>query len=162
NWIDQDSKARPLKALQAMIWREVYGEGGLVGAIYPDVPQALRRWAKAGLRLYCFSYGSTEAQRLIFGHSSAGDLSGLFSGFFDTRVGNKRDPESFSRLAIGMGLPPAEILYISDVEAELDAAAAAGMRTCQVVRNGAPASDLHPAALDFVGVGQHMRLPPPG
>ncbi|CAH2600652.1 Enolase-phosphatase E1 [Rhodovastum atsumiense] len=161
HWTDRDSKARPLKVLQGMIWREAYGAGGLVCAIYPDVPPALRRWAAAGLRLYSFSHGSTEAQRLIFGHSPAGDLSGLFRGCFDTRVGNKREPESFSRLAIGMGLPPAEILYLSNDEAELDAAATAGMRTCQVLRNDAPPVEQHPSATDFPAVAALMGLPTP-
>ncbi len=159
-WMDQDAKITPLKALQGMIWREGYGEGELVGAVYPDVPPALRRWVAAGLRLYCFSHGSTEAQRLIFSHSSAGDLAGLFSGFFDTRVGSKREPESFSRLAIGMGRPPAEIVYLSYIEAELDAAAAAGMRTCQLARrrNGERPSQRHPHAADFAGVAARMGL----
>jgi enolase-phosphatase E1 len=160
HWMDQDAKITPLKALQGMVWREGYGEGGLAGAVYPDVPPALRRWAAAGLRLYGFSHGSTEAQLLIFGHSFEDDLSGLFSGFFDTRVGSKREPESFSRLAITMRLPPAEIAYLSDIEAELDAAAAAGMRTCQVVRPGqaAPPSDRHPGAADFSAVAARMGL----
>lgn len=154
HWLDRDARIAPLKALQDMVWREGYGEGGLVGAVYPDVPPVLRRWSHAGLRLYCFSHGSTEAQRLIFGHSPAGDLSGLFGGFFDTSVGSKREPESFSRLAIGMGLPPAEVVYLSDIEAELDAAATAGMRTCQLVRpgNGTQASEQHPTAEDFAEV----------
>jgi enolase-phosphatase E1 len=160
NWMDQDAKITPLKALQGMIWREGYAGGRLVGAIYPDVPPALRRWVAAGLRLYCFSHGSTEAQRLIFSHSSAGDLADLFSGFFDTRVGSKREPESFSRLAIGMGRPPAEIVFLSDIEVELDAAAAAGMRTCQVARrrNGTRPSQRHPHAPDFAGVALRMGL----
>jgi enolase-phosphatase E1 len=161
HWMDQDAKVTPLKALQGMIWREGYADGGLTGAVYPDVPPVLRRWAAAGLRLCCFSHGSTEAQRLIFGHAAEGDLSGLFKGFFDTRVGTKRDPESFSRLAIGLGLPPAEILYVSDQDEELDAAAAAGMRTCQVVREGTGtvATDRHLAAADFPGVAKRMGLP---
>ncbi len=160
HWLDQDAKAAPLKALQVMIWREAYGEGGLDGAVYSDVPPALRRWSAAGVRLYGFSYRPTETQRLIFSHSPAGDLSGLFGGFFDTRIGSKREPESFSRLAIGLGLPPAEVVYLSDHEAELDAAAAAGMRTCQVVRpgSGPPASRRHPAAADFAAVAARLGL----
>ena len=160
HWMDRDAKITPLKALQGMIWRDGYGDGELVGAVYPDVAPALRRWASSGLRLYCYSHGSTEAQRLIFGHSPAGDLSGLFGGFFDTRVGSKHEPESFSRLAIGIGLPPAEIAYLSDDEAELDAAATAGMRTCQVVRAeaGTPPSERHPGAADFAGVAVRMGL----
>jgi len=161
HWMEQDAKITPLKALQGMIWREGYREGGLTGAVYADVPPALRRWAAAGLRLYGFSHGSTEAQQLIFGHSGAGDLTGLFSGFFDTRVGGKREPESFSRLAIGMGQPPNGIVYLSDVEAELDAAATAGMRTCQLVRprTATRRSSQHPNAADFFGVAARMGLP---
>jgi enolase-phosphatase E1 len=159
-WMEQDAKITPLKALQGMIWRDGYAGGRLVGAVYADVPPALRRWVAAGLRLHGFSHGSAEAQRLIFGHSTAGDLSGLFSGFFDTRVGSKREPESFSRLAIAIGRPPAEIVYLSDAETELDAAATAGMRTCQVVRrgNGTRPSDRHPHASDFAGVATRMGM----
>lgn len=161
HWMDQDAKVTPLKALQGMIWREGYRAGELGDAVYPDVAPVLRRWAAAGLRLCCFSHGSIEAQRLIFSHAPDGDLSRLFTGFFDTRIGNKRDPESFSRLAIGLGLPPAEILYVSDDVEELDAAATAGMRTCQVVRPGnlAEPNDRHPGAADFPGVAARMGLP---
>ncbi|MCW3473368.1 acireductone synthase [Rhodovastum sp. RN2-1] len=160
-WMDQDAKVTPLKALQGMIWREGYLNGALKGAIYPDVPPALRRWAGAGLGLYVYSSGSVEAQKLIFGHSTAGDLARLFSGFFDTRVGGKREPDSYARLAIAMHVPPVEILFLSDVEAELDAAAAAGMRTCQLVRaeDGTEPSDRHPTAADFPGVAARMGLP---
>ena len=158
HWLERDARVAPLRVLQAMVWREAAGGRCLAGAVYPDVPPALRRWSAAGLRLYCFSSGSAEAQRLIFSHSPAGDLSGLFGRFFDTAVGGKREPESYSRLAIGMGLPPAEILYIAANEAELDAAAAAGMRTCLMVRPGhaAPENGQHPAAQDFTGVAARI------
>jgi enolase-phosphatase E1 len=161
HWMDQDAKVTPLKALQGMIWEQGYREGTLQGAIYADVPQALRRWSNAGLRLYVYSSGSVEAQKLIFGHSTHGDLARLFSGFFDTRVGGKREPESYARLAIGMNLPPVEVLFLSDIEAELDAAAAAGMRTCQLVRaaDGTVASDRHMQASDFRRVATRIGLP---
>jgi enolase-phosphatase E1 len=160
-WMAADAKMTPLKALQGMIWHEGYLDGSLAGRIYPDVPPSLRRWSQAGLRLYVYSSGSVEAQRLIFGHSDAGDLARLFSGFFDTRVGGKREPESYGRLAIGLGLPPIAILFLSDVEAELDAAAASGMRTCQLVRpeDGTVPSERHPHAADFPGVAALMGLP---
>ena len=151
----------PLKALQGMIWRDGYLSGRLAGRIYPDVPPCLRRWSGAGVRLYVYSSGSVDAQRLIFGHSDAGDLAGLFSGFFDTRIGAKREPDSYGRLAIGLGLPPISVLFLSDVEAELDAAAAAGMRSCQIVRaeDGTAASDRHPIAADFPAAAALMGLP---
>jgi enolase-phosphatase E1 len=162
-WIDSDAKITPLKALQGMIWRQGYADGSLQGDLYPDVAPCLRLWAGIGIRLSVFSSGSVAAQRLIFGHSVAGDLTGLFSGFFDTHVGGKRDPDSYSRLAIAMGLPTAEVLFLSDLEAELDAAATAGMRTCQLVRahDGTEASDRHATAVDFRAVGRLMELPVP-
>ncbi len=160
-WLAADAKVTPLKALQGMIWHDGYVSGALAGRIYPDVPPCLRRWSHAGLRLYVYSSGSVDAQKLIFGHSDAGDLAGLFSGFFDTRIGAKREPDSYGRLAIGLGLPPIGILFLSDVEAELDAAAAAGMRTCQIVRaeDDTVASDRHPTAADFPGAAAVMGLP---
>ncbi len=160
HWMDTDAKVTPLKALQGMVWQDGYDEGVLKGEIYPDVPGALRAWQTSGLRLYVYSSGSVEAQKLIFGHSVAGDLLSLFSGFFDTRVGGKRDPESYGRLAIALNLPPPEVLFLSDVEEELDAATSAGLRTCQLVReaDGTVASERHATAPDFPAVAARMSL----
>jgi enolase-phosphatase E1 len=161
HWMDHDAKVTPLKSLQGMIWNDGYASGELRGEVYPDVAPCLRRWATAGLRLYVYSSGSVDAQKLIFGHSVAGDLAGLFSGFFDTRIGPKREPDSYARLAIGINVPSAEILFLSDVEEELDAAATAGLRTCQLVRedDGTLASDRHHHAADFHDVARQMGLP---
>ena len=160
-WMDRDSTIMPLKTLQGMIWHDGYAAGDLRGDIYPDVPPCLHRWSRAGLRLYVYSSGSVEAQKLIFAHSAAGDLVPLFSGFFDTRVGGKREPDSYARLAIGMNVPTAEILFLSDLEEELDAAAAAGLRTCQLVREQdcTEPSARHATATDFAEVATRMGLP---
>ena len=151
HWMDIDAKLTPLKALQGVIWRQGYVEGALQGAVYPEVPDVLRRWKTAGLRLFVYSSGSVDAQKLLFSHSVAGDLTPLFDGFFDTRIGPKREPESYGRLAIGLGLPTPEVLFLSDVEEELDAAAAAGLRTCQLVRpdDATLPSERHATAVDF-------------
>lgn len=161
HWMDQDAKVAPLKTLQGVIWREAFSRGALKGPLYPDVAPALRRWVAGGVRLYVFSPGSVEAQRLLFQYSTDGDLSGLLSGNFDTRVGGKRDIDSYQRLAIGMGVPTMEVLFLSDIEDELDAAAAAGMRTCQLVReeDGTVPSERHPFVADFAGVARVMDLP---
>ncbi len=160
-WMDADVKATPLKALQGILWRDGYANGTLHGELYPDVPPSLRRWAAAGLRLCIYSSGSVEAQRLLFGHSVTGDLTPLFTGFFDTRVGAKREAASYATIVQGLFLPAGEVLFLSDVEAELDAAAAAGLRTCQLVRaaDGTVASHRHPTAADFVSVSRQFRLP---
>lgn len=161
HWMDQDAKIAPLKSVQGVIWRDAFARGALEGPLYADVAPALRRWARGGVRVYVFSPGSVEAQRLLFRHSTAGDLSGLLAGHFDTRVGGKREIESYQRLAIGMNVPTVEVLFLSDLEEELDAAAAAGMLTCQLVRpeDGTVASERHPVAADFAEVARRMDLP---
>jgi enolase-phosphatase E1 len=118
-----------LKALQGMLWNNGYARGDYRGHVYPDAVDAMRRWHAAGIPLYVYSSGSVGAQKLLFAHSDAGDLSGLFAGHFDIAVGNKREIGSYRRIAQELGLPPGDILFLSDVVEELDAAHEAGMRT---------------------------------
>jgi enolase-phosphatase E1 len=133
-WMDADAKITPLKTLQGLIWGEGYKSGALHGELYADVAPSLRAWWVGGVRLYVYSSGSEAAQKLLFRHTQEGDLTGLFTGFFDTRVGVKREPASYASIAAAAALPGAEMLFLSDVGAELDAAAAAGWRTCQLLR----------------------------
>ena len=99
DWIDADKKATPLKTLQGLIWDDGFRRGELVGDVYPDVPPALRRWHDAGIGLYVYSSGSVQAQRLVFGYTPFGDLTPLFAGYFDTRVGSKLEPASYRVIA---------------------------------------------------------------
>jgi enolase-phosphatase E1 len=160
-WMDADQKITPLKTIQGMIWAEGYAKGEIKGVLYPDVPPALRRWAQAGLRLYVYSSGSEAAQRQIFGHAEAGDFSHLFQGFFDTRVGPKRAAQSYADICRGANVSETEMLFLSDVEAELDAAAEAGLLTCQLAReaDGTVASARHKVAADFGQVAVLFGLP---
>jgi len=135
-WIDEDRKATLLKTIQGRIWAEGYARGAFKGHVYPDAAHSLRAWRAAGYRLYVYSSGSVEAQRLIFRHSDQGDLEPLFSGWFDTATGPKREATSYARIAAAIGEPTGAILFLSDVQAELDAAAEAGMRTTLVDRTG--------------------------
>ncbi len=128
-WIDEDRKHTALKALQGMIWADGYRSADFTSHMYPDAAPALRRWKQAGLRLYVYSSGSVPAQRLLFGHSDAGDLTELFSGWFDTEVGGKREAASYERIGESIGLPGQDILFLSDVVEELDAAREAGLGT---------------------------------
>ncbi|MDR3520874.1 MAG: acireductone synthase [Acidocella sp.] len=160
-WMERDEKITPLKTIQGMIWAEGYAKGEIVGDLYPDVAPALRRWANGGLRLYVYSSGSVDAQKLLFGHSSAGDLTPLFQGFFDTKVGPKREATSYASICRGANVAAFEFLFLSDVEAELDAAAAAGMQTCQLVRpqDRTVAGTRHAVAADFAEVARLCGLP---
>jgi enolase-phosphatase E1 len=139
-WMDRDVKAAPLK--------------------YPDVAGHLRSWAAAGTSLAVYSSGSIEAQRLLFGHSDSGDLSGLFGGFYDTSSGPKREARSYHAILADQGMAVARALFLSDVEAELDAAAEAGLLTCQLVRaaDDTRAGTRHPVATDFGQVAQAFGL----
>lgn len=133
-WIDEDRKHTALKALQGMVWADGYARGDFKAPVYPDVLDALRHWYSAGLPLYVYSSGSVAAQKLLFQHCDAGDISALFSDFFDTEVGGKREAASYRRIAGTIGIPADEILFLSDVIEELDAARDAGMRTVLVDR----------------------------
>lgn len=152
-WIAEDRKATPLKTLQGMIWNVGYRGGELQGHVYADTPDALRRWHAAGHKLYVYSSGSVGAQKLIFGHTAYGDLTPLFSGYFDTRIGAKREAASYRAILREIGLPGDAVLFLSDIGAELDAAHAAGMQTCQLLRDDkAVPSDSHPHAANFTDI----------
>ncbi len=135
-WIDEDRKVTPLKALQGLIWEAGYRNGDYQGHIYHDAVECLQQWHAQGLRLYVYSSGSVYAQKLLFGHTSQGDLTPLFSGYFDTNMGAKQEAEAYRCIAESIALSPEEILFLSDIEGELDAAASAGMVTCWLVRDG--------------------------
>lgn len=140
-WLmDRDRKSTALKSLQGKIWKSGFGAGQLVGTVFPDVPEALARWTSSPreARVAIYSSGSVEAQRLLFRHSSAGDLTPFLSGYFDTRVGAKTAAESYRAIAEAVGLAADDILFVSDRVRELDAAWEAGCLTRLSVREGNP------------------------
>jgi enolase-phosphatase E1 len=133
-WIDEDRKHTALKALQGMVWEAGYRNADFTAPLYPDVAGRLRAWSDAGHALAVYSSGSVPAQKLLFGHTDAGDLTSLFSGWFDTAVGHKREADSYRRIASDLQRAPNDILFLSDVVEELDAAREAGMRTVLIDR----------------------------
>lgn len=141
-WIADDRKSTPLKTLQGLIWSDGYARTGLQGQVYADAADGLRRWHDAGLALYVYSSGSIEAQRVLLAHSNQGDLSPLFAGYFDTTSGPKREPASYETITRAIGTPAERIVFLSDVDAELDAARAAGLQTVRLLR---PADTADPA-----------------
>jgi len=158
-WIDQDRKHTALKALQGMIWEAGYRNGDYRAHLYPDVAPVLRGWHAGGIALYVYSSGSVAAQKLFFQYSEAGNLTGLFSGYFDTEIGHKREVGSYQRIARTIDLPPGDILFLSDVVEELDAARGAGLGTVLVDRledyptpRTGPATSGHPRASSFDGL----------
>ncbi|MGD7036225.1 acireductone synthase [Methylotuvimicrobium buryatense] len=135
-WIDQDQKVTPLKSLQGLIWEHGYRQGDFKGHIYADAAQALRQWHDQAIKLYVYSSGSVYAQKLLFKHTEFGDLTSLFSGYFDTHIGGKKEPASYSAIAEQIKTEPENILFLSDITEELEAALNAGFKTCRLVREG--------------------------
>lgn len=136
-WSDGDIKAPPLKALQARIWAEGYTDGTLAGHVFPDVPGVLERWRGMGVACHIYSSGARAAQYDWFAHSGRGDLTGLLDSYFDlVNAGDKQQPQSYRGIAEALGVPGEEIVFLSDVGAELDAAVVAGWHGIGVRRPG--------------------------
>jgi enolase-phosphatase E1 len=135
SWIEIDRKHPALKNIQGMIWKSGYHSGEIKGHVYDDVAMALEEWKNAGLKLGVYSSGSVEAQKDLFTYSVAGNLSSYFSHHFDTAIGHKREIASYQKIASALALHPSQILFLSDIKEELDAAKSAGVATIQLVRN---------------------------
>jgi enolase-phosphatase E1 len=148
-WIDQDRKQAGLKALQGMIWEDGYRRRAFVPELYSDVLPTLRRWQARGIRLGIYSSGSKQAQQLLFTYTNVGNVTSLLEHFFDTSVGEKKTASSYHTISEQIGLPPHRILFLSDAEGELDAAASAGFMTAHIVRPGTDPSARHPSHPDL-------------
>jgi enolase-phosphatase E1 len=159
-WIEEDRKHPGLKAIQGMIWHEGYRAGAFAPGLYDDVVPALNRWRGNGLQLALYSSGSEQAQRLLVGHTTDGDLTDLFSNFFDTSIGAKTETASYRRIGQILALSSKDILFLSDIEAELDAAAEAGFNTTQIVRAGTNAGTAHPVCSNFGDIAHFKRSEP--
>ena len=134
SWMDEDHKVTPLKTLQGIIWREGYHSGELKAHLYPDAVKAMRAWHQRGVRLFIYSSGSIEAQKLYLAYSVAGDLTPLFGGYFDTTSGAKGETASYVKIAKAIGLGPSAITFFSDAPAETTAAREAGLNVYRIER----------------------------
>lgn len=139
-WSEEDRKITPLKTVQGILWDKGYRSGEIKGHVYGDVRSSLEKWQAQGLKMGVFSSGSIAAQKLIFGFSEAGDLTPMFSNYFDTTTGGKREIETYPKIASALELPSDQILFLSDIVEELEAADKAGMQTVQLVRQGTRAN----------------------
>lgn len=151
--MDADRKTTALKALQGAMWRDGYRSGTIRGHVYDDVPPALARWVASGARVAIYSSGSVAAQKLLFAHSVAGDLTPWISAYFDTTTGGKKDAASYARIAEALGVAPGDIGFASDNPDEIVAARDAGCRVVLSIRPGNPPVDVDalgaPVAHDF-------------
>lgn len=135
-WSVEDRKITPLKTLQGVLWDKGYRDGELKGHVYPEVAANLKKWKEQGIELGVFSSGSVPAQKLIFGYSVSGDLTPYFSAHFDTTTGGKREAKTYAKIAEVLQLQASEILFLSDIVEELEAADSSGFQTLQLAREG--------------------------
>jgi enolase-phosphatase E1 len=160
-WIDEDKKVTPLKSLQGLIWEAGYRQGDFKGHLYADAAEKLKSWKADGLDLYVYSSGSVYAQKLLFGHTEYGDLTPLFSGYFDTHIGGKREQQSYDNIAKQLDMPANQLLFLSDIKEELDAAKAAGFETIWLTRDSAPdpqAEHRQVNSFDQIDVGRNKSV----
>ncbi|WP_419812825.1 acireductone synthase [Bacterioplanoides sp.] len=162
-WIRDDKKATPLKALQGMIWQQGYEQGDYQAHMYPDATAQLKQWHSSGVPLYVYSSGSVQAQKLFYQYSQDGDLLPLFSGYFDTTSGGKREAQSYRNILAELqknhDIVAEDVLFLSDIKEELDAAQQSGMQTCWLQRDAASinnttatASDAHLSVDQFTDI----------
>jgi enolase-phosphatase E1 len=148
-WIEDDRKHTALKQLQGYLWEDGYKTGQYQGHLYPDVIPVWKQWKSKGVDLGIYSSGSVKAQKLLFGYSEAGDVTDYLSFYFDTRIGHKREAGSYQNILNQIETPSAEVLFLSDVVEELDAAKEAGMQTIQLLRPGTTQTGAHPTVTTF-------------
>jgi enolase-phosphatase E1 len=133
--MDQDVKATGLKQLQGLVWQDGFSRGELISHVYDDVLPAIRHWRSENIAIRIYSSGSVQAQKLFFGHTAVGNLLSYFSGHDDTTIGAKKEAESYRRIATAFGYSACDLLFLSDITAELDAAREAGFYTAHVIRD---------------------------
>ncbi len=140
--MDADIKATGLKELQGVIWKTGYAKGLLTSELFDDVPDALQSWSQTGFDVSIYSSGSIGAQKTFFAHTKYGDMTKFLNSHFDTTSGGKKHSESYETIGNKLGIKLENIVFLSDIVDELDAASKAGLKTALVVRKGnAPQPD---------------------
>ncbi len=148
-WINVDRKHPALKKLQGLIWNEGYTSGEIKGHVYQEVPAVLEKWKNKNITLGIYSSGSIKAQKDLFGFSLFGNLNKFISNNFDTTIGHKREIASYQKISQQLSIPSKDILFLSDISEELDAAKTAGFQTVQLVRIGTVPNTGHAQVKSF-------------
>lgn len=131
-----DRKTGALKTLQGLVWAKGYKDGSIKGHVYEDVKKALEQWSEGGRKVYIYSSGSVDAQKMLFEHSEQGDLVKYLSGYYDTKIGAKKEKDSYEAILKKVETTGEDALFLTDVVAEAKAAKEAGLNVVLLDRPG--------------------------
>lgn len=134
--MSNDRKTTALKQLQGHIWKDGYESGLLRGHLYEDVLPVLYKLTDLGKQIYTYSSGSSEAQEYLFKYSMYGDVSSVFIKYFDTKMGPKGSEVSYKNIANEIGVNCSNIIFLTDVLVEAEAAIKAGCNSALLMRPG--------------------------
>lgn len=84
-------------------------------SVYDDVSKAFDQWLLAGVKIYIYSSGSVEAQKLLFANTEYGDLLPKLAGHFDTQIGLKKEVDSYTKILKEIGAGAGETLFLTDI-----------------------------------------------
>nr|XP_018909922.1 PREDICTED: enolase-phosphatase E1 [Bemisia tabaci] len=132
--MDLDRKTTGLKSLQGHMWKYGYDSGKIVGHVYSDAFEAIKKWAAEKKKIMIYSSGSIEAQKLLFRFSEHGDMTPYFCAHFDTTIGSKKEKTSYERIARECQARTADFTFYTDSVEEAHAATMAGMNVILVQR----------------------------
>lgn len=75
----------------------------------------LKKWCEDDRKLYIYSSGSVDAQKLLFRSTESGDLEKYLTGHFDTEIGPKTEASSYTEIAKKIGCECYQILFLTDI-----------------------------------------------
>jgi enolase-phosphatase E1 len=135
NWlIDKKKDTTESLKLQKLVWLEGYHKRELRTPVFEDVLPALKNFRDKGFKIAIFSGVDSSLCHQLFENTTEGDLSSYFGKFFDTTTGNKKDPESYRRIANELSVKESDILYITDYGQEAKIAHTTGVQCLLIIR----------------------------
>lgn len=134
--IQIDRKFGPLKWIQGKLWKEGFELADLKAELYDDVPIFLRYCKDNSIPVYIYSSGSEESQVLFMQYSVFGDLREWITGYFDTKIGGKKDKQSYINIAKAIHIPVESCNFFTDILEEAQACQNAGWNATILNRPG--------------------------
>lgn len=134
--MDGDKKFSSLQKLQGHMFEDAFQSKSVTTEFFPDVLKSIRRLKDLNKRVCIYSSGSVFAQKLLFSHTSEGDITHLITSFYDTTTGSKVETDSYKNICSSEKVEPGEVLFLTDMMNEAVPARIAGCGVVVVLREG--------------------------